>query len=85
MLDDDGPAVVSDSAVHASVDEDGLHGPLSFSNADGSNPGLEVTGNLLPLTDLLVAVVVQRCDAWIYTTDPHFDLIPNLKRLAPVR
>jgi predicted nucleic acid-binding protein len=37
----------------------------------------------LPLTDLLVAAVAERCRAWIYTSDPHFDLIPNLKRYRP--
>ena len=37
----------------------------------------------LPLTDLLLAVVAKRCDAAVYTTDPHFDLIPDLKRYKP--
>src|SRR6266481_4063847 len=40
---------------------------------------LAAKGNHRPLTDLLVAAVSQRCNAWIYTTDPHFDLIPKLK------
>ena len=40
-------------------------------------------GNKLPLTDLLVAVVTARCHAWVYTADPHFDLIPDLKRFCP--
>jgi predicted nucleic acid-binding protein len=44
---------------------------------------LAVKGNKLPLTDLLVAVVAARCNAWIYTTDPHFDLVPDLKRFRP--
>ena len=37
-------------------------------------------GKKLPLTDLLVASVAKRCNSWIYTTDPRFDLIPGLKR-----
>jgi predicted nucleic acid-binding protein len=44
---------------------------------------LAAKGNKLPLTDLLVAVVAARCHAWIYTTDPHFDLITDLKRFSP--
>jgi predicted nucleic acid-binding protein len=40
-------------------------------------------GNKLPLTDLLVASVAKRCQAWIYSTDPHFDVIPELKRFRP--
>jgi predicted nucleic acid-binding protein len=40
-------------------------------------------GNKLPLTDLLVAAVARRCHAWIYSTDPHFDVIPELKRFRP--
>jgi predicted nucleic acid-binding protein len=41
---------------------------------------LAAKGYKLPLTDLLLAVVVRRCQASIYTTDPHFDLISDLKR-----
>lgn len=40
-------------------------------------------GHKLPLTDLLVATVARGCDARVYTTDPHFDLIPDLKRFWP--
>jgi predicted nucleic acid-binding protein len=40
-------------------------------------------GNKLPLTDLLVAAVAKRCHAWIYSSDPHFDVIPELKRFRP--
>jgi len=47
--------------------------------------GRELTakGNKLPLTDLLVATIARRCQTWVYTTDPHFDLIPELKRFWP--
>lgn len=40
-------------------------------------------GHRLPLTDLIVAVVALRLDAGVYTSDPHFDLIPHLKRFSP--
>jgi predicted nucleic acid-binding protein len=44
---------------------------------------LAAKGHKLPLTDLLVATVARRCHAWVYTTDPHFGLIPDLKRFWP--
>ncbi len=44
---------------------------------------LAANGHQLPLPDLVLAVAVRRCNAWVYTTDPHFDLIPNLKRYWP--
>ena len=44
---------------------------------------LAAKGYKLPLTDLLVAGIARRCQAWIYTTDPHFDVIPELKRFRP--
>jgi predicted nucleic acid-binding protein len=37
-------------------------------------------GHKLPLTDIAVAIVAKRLDAFVYSTDPHFDVIPNLKR-----
>jgi predicted nucleic acid-binding protein len=37
-------------------------------------------GHRLPLTDLVIGVVAHRLNTWVYSTDPHFDLIPNLKR-----
>ncbi|MCH8042710.1 MAG: PIN domain-containing protein [Planctomycetes bacterium] len=40
-------------------------------------------GHRLPLTDLIVATVAKRVDAYVYTTDPHFDLISDLKRHQP--
>jgi predicted nucleic acid-binding protein len=40
-------------------------------------------GHKLPLTDIAVAIVAKRLDAFVYSTDPHFDLIPNLKRYSP--
>jgi predicted nucleic acid-binding protein len=44
---------------------------------------LASNGNKIPLTDLLLAVVTRRCGAWLYTSDPHFDLIADLKRFQP--
>jgi len=44
---------------------------------------LAAKGQLLPLTDLLVAAVALRCQAAVYTTDPHFDLLDELKRYRP--
>jgi predicted nucleic acid-binding protein len=44
---------------------------------------LAAKGHKLPLTDLVLAAVARRCNAWVYTTDPHFDLIPELKRYRP--
>ncbi len=44
---------------------------------------LAAKGHKVPLTDLVVATIAGRCRAWIYTTDPHFDLIPDLKRFQP--
>lgn len=44
---------------------------------------LAAGGSKLPLTDLVVATVARRCQAGVYTTDPHFDLIRDLKRFWP--
>jgi hypothetical protein len=30
--------------------------------------------------DLVVASVARRLDVSVYSTDPHFDLVPDLKR-----
>ena len=47
--------------------------------------GRELAGNghRLPLTDLVLAAIAERTQAWLYSTDPHFDLLPNLKRYKP--
>ena len=44
---------------------------------------LAARGDKLPLTDVLVAVVAKRSIARVYTTDPHFDSIPDLRRYRP--
>jgi predicted nucleic acid-binding protein len=44
---------------------------------------LAALGHRLPLSDLLVAAVALDLGASVYSTDPHFDLIPNLRRFQP--
>lgn len=41
---------------------------------------LVTTGHRLPLSDLVVAAVAIRLEAEVLTSDPHFDLLPSLKR-----
>jgi predicted nucleic acid-binding protein len=40
-------------------------------------------GQRLPLSDLVIGAVAKRLNAFVFTTDPHFDLIANLKRFRP--
>lgn len=40
-------------------------------------------GHAIPVTDLIVAAVAKRTDTAVYSTDPHFDLLPELKRYYP--
>jgi len=44
---------------------------------------LAAKGQKLPPTDLVVATVAKRLDAFVYTVDPHFDSVPGLKRYWP--
>ncbi|HXG10552.1 MAG TPA: PIN domain-containing protein [Gemmataceae bacterium] len=44
---------------------------------------LMAAGHLLPLSDLMLAAVALERDLGVYSTDPHFDLIPELKRYSP--
>ncbi len=44
---------------------------------------LAARGHQLPLGDLALASVALQRDCAVYTSDPHFDLIPNLKRHQP--
>jgi len=41
---------------------------------------LAASGQRLPLSDLLLAAVSPRLEAEIYSSDPHFDLVSELKR-----
>ncbi len=43
---------------------------------------LIAAGHQLPLTDLAVAATALRINCAVYSTDPHFDLIPRLKRFV---
>ena len=54
-----------------------------WKNAAEMGRDLAAKGSKLPLTDLVVAAVALRSEAWVYTTDPHFELFPDLKRYAP--
>jgi predicted nucleic acid-binding protein len=49
-------------------------------NAAALGRRLASSGHDVPLTDLVVAAVAQRVEAFVFSTDPHFDLIPGLKR-----
>jgi predicted nucleic acid-binding protein len=44
---------------------------------------LAAKGHKLPLSDLLVASVAKRGRIWVYNSDPHFDLLSDLKRFSP--
>lgn len=37
----------------------------------------------IPLTDLVIMAVSRRLDISVYSTDPHFDLVPDLNRYWP--
>jgi predicted nucleic acid-binding protein len=41
------------------------------------------SGHYLPLSDLALAAAAQRHQCSLYSIDPHFDRIPNLKRYPP--
>lgn len=45
---------------------------------------LASAGHKLPLTDLALAAVSLRLDCLVFTVDPHFDLIRDMKRF-PVK
>ena len=49
-------------------------------NAGGLGRELAANGHDLPLTDLVIAALAQRVQAFVFSSDPHFDLVPGLKR-----
>lgn len=49
-------------------------------NAASLGRDLAAKGHNVPLTDLVVAVLARRVGASVFTSDPHFDLISDLKR-----
>lgn len=44
---------------------------------------LAAHGHVLPLSDVALATAARRIDCSVYSTDPHFDLVPDLKRFSP--
>jgi predicted nucleic acid-binding protein len=44
---------------------------------------LAATGQTVPITDLVVGAVAKRVDISVYSTDPHFDLLPHVNRYWP--
>lgn len=44
---------------------------------------LVATGQHLPQTDLVLAAVALERDLEVYSSDPHFDLVPHLRRFSP--
>jgi len=57
--------------------------PDDWTSAAETGRAVAAMGHTIPLTDLIVAAVAQRTDTAVYSTDPHFDLIPELKRYRP--
>jgi predicted nucleic acid-binding protein len=44
---------------------------------------LAAAGHRLQLTDLVIAAVARRHVLSVYTVDPHFDLVADLRRFSP--
>jgi predicted nucleic acid-binding protein len=44
---------------------------------------LIANGHTVPQSDLVIAAVGLERDIAVYTTDPHFDLVPHLKKHGP--
>lgn len=49
-------------------------------NAAALGRELASNGHDVPLTDLVVAALARRAKSFVFSADPHFDLIPELKR-----
>lgn len=47
---------------------------------DAATLGRELAAKNLPLTDLVIAALALRLQAFVFSTDPHFDSILGLKR-----
>ena len=43
---------------------------------------LAADGHRLPLSDLVLGAISLRLDAEVYTSDPHFDLMVDVKRFS---
>jgi predicted nucleic acid-binding protein len=46
---------------------------------------LAARGHVLPITDLALAAAARRLDCSVYSDDPHFDLLPDLRRFGAER
>jgi predicted nucleic acid-binding protein len=44
---------------------------------------LAARNHVLPMSDLVIATVARRNNCSVYSTDLHFDLIPDLRRFWP--
>ena len=49
-------------------------------NAAALGRELAAGGHDVPLTDLVIAALARRARGFVFSTDPHFDLISGLKR-----
>ena len=49
-------------------------------NAAALGRELAARGHDVPLTDLVVAALARRVEAYVFTNDPHFDLFPEIRR-----
>ncbi len=49
-------------------------------NAAALGRDLAASGQDIPLTDLVVGALARRANAFVFSTDPHFDLVPGVKR-----
>ena len=49
-------------------------------NAAALGRDVAAKGQDVPLTDLMIAALARRVRAFVFTSDPNFDLISGLKR-----
>jgi predicted nucleic acid-binding protein len=65
----------------------GLHflemGWESWRTAAGLGRRSAAAGHSLPLSDLALCAVAIEQDAQLYSTDPHFDVVSQVKRFKP--
>jgi len=66
-------AMVFDLLVHVTMDH------RAWQETEDLAWRLDRTGNILPLTDLMIAVCAFRAGAELLTRDPHFKMIPRLR------
>lgn len=65
----------------------GLHFPeptwQEWRRASKLGRQLIAAGHALPLSDLILAAVALERNLYVYSVDPHFDLVSDLKRFTP--